>query len=98
MREVMEREDDALSKVEGAMIFVARELPNEPIVLALISRPGSIVDSEVDQGREGSHGVGCDRSVGFGGAPPISVVHRAGTQAKDIGAIANSFSASTVRP
>jgi len=49
MRDAMDREDDALAKVEVAMTFAARELPNEPIVLALISRPGSVVDPEVHQ-------------------------------------------------
>jgi AcrR family transcriptional regulator len=49
MRDVMDGEDCALAKVEAAMIFAARELPNEPIVLALISRPGSVVDPEVQQ-------------------------------------------------
>jgi AcrR family transcriptional regulator len=49
MRDVMDREGGALAKVEAAMIFAARELPNEPIVLALISRPGTVVDPEVHQ-------------------------------------------------
>lgn len=47
MRDAMDRESDPLAKVEAAMIFAARELPSEPIVLALISRPGTIVDPEV---------------------------------------------------
>jgi hypothetical protein len=49
MCDAMEREDGAVAKVEATMIFAARELPNEPIVLALISRPGTVVDPEVHQ-------------------------------------------------
>jgi len=49
MRDAMELKDRPLAKVEAAMVFAARELPNEPIVLALISRPGSVVDPEVHQ-------------------------------------------------
>jgi AcrR family transcriptional regulator len=47
LRDVMDREEGALAKIEAAMIFGARELPNDPIVLALVSRPGSVVDPEV---------------------------------------------------
>jgi AcrR family transcriptional regulator len=48
LREVMEGEDGALEKIEAALIYSARELPNEPIVLDLISRhSASVVDPEV---------------------------------------------------
>jgi AcrR family transcriptional regulator len=48
VRELMGREGDALSKIEAAMIYSARELPNEPIVLDLISRrSAALVDPEV---------------------------------------------------
>jgi AcrR family transcriptional regulator len=46
--EVMARESDALAKIEAAMIYSARELPNEPIVLDLIARrSAAVVDPEV---------------------------------------------------
>jgi AcrR family transcriptional regulator len=48
LREVMEREQGALNKVEAAMIYGARVLPDEPIVLNLISRQfSSVIDPEV---------------------------------------------------
>lgn len=48
LREVMEREQGALNKLEAAMIYGARVLPDEPIVLNLISRQfSSVIDPEV---------------------------------------------------
>jgi AcrR family transcriptional regulator len=49
MRKVMDRVDDALTKIEAAMVYAASELPNEPIVLDLISRPVAAIDPEVRQ-------------------------------------------------
>ncbi|BBZ27276.1 hypothetical protein MMAD_15710 [Mycolicibacterium madagascariense] len=46
--ELMSRERDALAKIEASLIYSARELPNEPIVLELIARRStSVVDPEV---------------------------------------------------
>ena len=46
--ELMAREKDALAKIEASMIYSARELPNEPIVLDLIARrSAAVVDPEV---------------------------------------------------
>lgn len=48
VRDLMQREDDPLAKIEAAMIYSARELPNEPIVLDLIARRSTaVVDPEV---------------------------------------------------
>lgn len=50
MYEVMSRETTAMDKLAAAMVYGARELPNEPIVLDLIARnTGTIVDPEVHQ-------------------------------------------------
>jgi AcrR family transcriptional regulator len=47
MQEAMDRTCGALTKIEAAMIYAARELPEEPVVLELVSRPGAPVDPEV---------------------------------------------------
>jgi AcrR family transcriptional regulator len=47
VNELIRQEDDALAKIEVAMIYSARELPNEPIVLDLIARRLAVVDPEV---------------------------------------------------
>jgi AcrR family transcriptional regulator len=48
LREVMDRQTGTLDKVEAALIYGARELPAEPIVLNLIGRQfSSSVDPEV---------------------------------------------------
>jgi AcrR family transcriptional regulator len=46
--ELMARERGSLAKIEVSMIYSARELPNEPIVLDLLARrSAAIVDPEV---------------------------------------------------
>jgi AcrR family transcriptional regulator len=48
LREVMEAEDGVLAKLEAAMVYGARVLPDDPIVLDLISREFSrALDPEV---------------------------------------------------
>lgn len=47
MREVMNRVDGALAKIEEVMVYAARELPNDPVVLDLISPPFAAIDPEV---------------------------------------------------
>ena len=48
LRTVMDAEDSALDKLEAALIYGARMLPSDPIVLNLISRKfSSTVDPEV---------------------------------------------------
>ena len=48
LRTVMDAEDSALDKLEAALIYGARMLPSDPIVLNLISRTfSSTVDPEV---------------------------------------------------